>query len=50
MKNRLHRYDINRIRPRHGHKHTNIKMRLGMMMIMCNKQHKQHPKLNSCKN
>ena len=26
MKNRSHRYDINRHQPRHGHKHAKYKM------------------------
>ena len=26
MKNRLHKYDINRIRPRHGYKYTKYKI------------------------
>ena len=39
MKNRSHRYDINRNRPRHGHKYTKYKMCLSMRMAMCNKQH-----------
>ena len=36
MKNRSHRYDINRPRPIHGCKH---KMYLSMMMVLCIKQH-----------
>ena len=39
MKNRSHRYDINRTRPRQGYKYTKYKMCLSMMMFMCNKQH-----------
>ena len=39
MKNRSHRYDINRTRLRHGYKYTKYKMCLSMMMVMCNKQH-----------
>ena len=39
MKNEWLRYDINRTRPRHVHKYTKYKMCLGMMMVMCNKQH-----------
>ena len=30
---------INRTRPIHRHKYTKYKMSLGMMMVMCNKQH-----------
>ena len=36
MKNRSHRYDINRARPRLGHKYTKYKMRLSIMIVMCN--------------
>ena len=39
MKNRSNRYDINRNRPRHGHKYTKYKMYLSAMMVMCNKKH-----------
>ena len=39
MKNRSHRYDINRPRPRHRHKYTKYKIYLSMMMVICNKQH-----------
>ena len=39
MKNISHRYDINRPRPRHGHKYTKYKMCLTIMMVMCIKQH-----------
>ena len=39
MKNRPHRYDITRPRPRHGPKYTIYKMRLGLMMAICIKQH-----------
>ena len=54
----LDRYDINRIRPRHGYEYTNYKISLSRMMVMCNKQHlcniwswihekvKQHPRLS----
>ena len=35
MKNRSQRYDINRSRPRHGHKYTKSKMCLGVMMVIC---------------
>ena len=39
MKNRSHRYDINRPRPRHGHKYTKYKRCLSIMMAICIKQH-----------
>ena len=39
MKNRSHRYDITRPRPRHGPKYTIYKMCLGLMMAICIKQH-----------
>ena len=39
MKNRLHRYKINRPRPRHGHKYTIYKICLGIMMTICIKRH-----------
>ena len=39
MKNWSHRYDINRLRPRHGHKYSTYKTCLSMMMLMCIKQH-----------
>ena len=39
MKNRLHRYDINRPRPRHGNKYTKYKMCLSIMMAIYIKQH-----------
>ena len=35
MKNRSHRYDIDRPRLRHGHKYTNHKMHFGIMMVIC---------------
>ena len=38
-KNGLHRYDINRTKQTHGHKHTKYKICLSIMMVMCNKQH-----------
>ena len=37
--NKSHRYDINRSRPRHGHKYIKFKMCLGIMMVKCIKQH-----------
>ena len=39
MKNRSNRYDINRPRPRHGHKYTKYKMCLYIMIVICIKQH-----------
>ena len=39
MKNGSHRSNINRTRPRHGHKYTKYKMCLTMMMVMYNKEH-----------
>ena len=39
MKNSLHRYDIDRTRPKHGYTYTKYKTCLSMMMVMFNKQH-----------
>ena len=39
MKNRSHRYDMTRPRPRHGHKYNMYKMCLRLMMAICIKQH-----------
>ena len=39
MKNRSQICDINKPRPRHGHKHTKYKMRLSTVMVICIKQH-----------
>ena len=39
MKNRSHRNDIIRPRPRHGHKYTKYKMCLSLRMVICTKQH-----------
>ena len=39
MKNRSHRYVINRPRPRHGHKYTKYTMYPSIMMVICIKQH-----------
>ena len=39
MKNRSHRYDIIRPRSRHGHKYSENKKCLGMMMLICINQH-----------
>ena len=38
MKNRSHIYDINRPRPRHGHKYTNYKMCRNKMIVISIKQ------------
>ena len=38
-KNRSHRYDINRLRSRHGHKYSKYKNSLSIMMVICIKQH-----------
>ena len=38
MKNRSHRYDINKLRVRHEHKYIKYKMRISMM-IVCTKQY-----------
>ena len=38
MKNRSRIYDINKPRPRHGHKYTKYKMRLSVVMVICIKQ------------
>ena len=44
MKNRSHRYDINRPSPRHGHKYTKYKICLGIMQYVSSihKKVKQH--------
>ena len=39
MKNRSPRYDINRPRARHGHRHARCKMCLNLMMVISIKQH-----------
>ena len=39
MKNRSHRYDITRPRPRHGHKYTTYKICLSLMMAIFIKQY-----------
>ena len=38
-KKRSHRYDINRLKPRHGQKYTKYKMCMDMMMLLCITQH-----------
>ena len=42
MKNRSHRYDINRPTPIHGHKYTKCEMSLSEMMVICIKQHRDN--------
>ena len=37
-KNRIHRYDINTPRPRHGRKYTTCKIGLSIMMVICIKK------------
>ena len=39
MKRRSHRYEINRLRPRHGHEYNRYIMSLSMMTLTCVKQH-----------
>ena len=39
LKRRSHRYDINRSTCRHGHKFRKYMKCLGMMMLICIKQH-----------
>ena len=34
MKNGSYRYDINRPRPRHGHRYTKYKIRLGTIIVI----------------
>ena len=36
MKNGSRKYNVNRARPRHGHKYTKYNMCLGMMMVISN--------------
>ena len=38
MKNGSHRYNINKPRPRHGHKYSKYEKFLTMMMFICIKQ------------
>ena len=49
MKNKSHKIDINRPRPRRGHKYIKYKMSVSITMVICIKQNlsKQHLKLNS---
>ena len=39
MKIGSHRYDMNILRPSHGHKYTKHKMCLSIIVAMCIKQH-----------
>ena len=39
MKNRSYKYNINRLKPRDGHKYTKYKVSLSIMMVICIKQH-----------
>ena len=39
MKNTSHRYNINRLRSRHGHKCSKYKICFSVMMLLCIKQH-----------
>ena len=39
IKNRSHRYDMNRPRSRYGQKYSKYKMCLSIMMAICIKQH-----------
>ena len=38
MEEKLRRYNINRLRPRHGHKYTKYNMCLDMIMVICIKE------------
>ena len=42
MKNRSHRYDINRPRSRHGYRYSKYKKCLSMMMLIFIKQHQSN--------
>ena len=39
MKNKSYKYNINRLKPRDGHKYTKYKVSLSIMMVICIKQH-----------
>ena len=39
IKNRSHRYDINRPRSKYGHKYSKYKTFLSIVMLICIKQH-----------
>ena len=39
IKNRSHKFNISRPRSRHGHKYSECKKCLSMMMLICIKQH-----------
>ena len=49
MKNRSHRYDINRPRSRYGGKCTKYKMCLSTMMVICTKQNLSNIKSSTYK-
>ena len=38
IKNRSHRYDISRAKPRHGHKYIKYIVCLSIMMVICIEQ------------
>ena len=42
MINISHAYNINRVRPRHGHKFTKYKMCISIVMVICIKQHQNN--------
>ena len=44
VKNKSYRYDMNRARPRHGHKYTEYKTCLSILMVVLTP--KEHLKLN----
>ena len=39
MKNKSHKIEINRLRPRRGHKYIKYKMPVSIAMVICIKQH-----------
>ena len=39
MKNRSHKYNIDRLGPSHGHKYTKRKICLGIKMVVCIRKH-----------
>ena len=49
MKNRSHRYVINRPESRNEHKYCKYKSCLSIKMLICKATPKQHLKLNSCR-
>ena len=42
LQNTLQIYEINRPRPRQGHKYTKYKLCLSSIMAICNKQHRNN--------